>query len=172
MTKQSMTMSALGVLIASLALATGCSKRDETAVAAEQAARSAQEAGAAAKQAANDAATATKEAAVDAKNAAKDAAADATAAAKSAAADAKVATANAADQASNKVSDAVITTSVNAALAGDPQLSALSINVDTDAGRVALKGTAPDATAKDRATALASAVKGVVSVDNQLAIKG
>ena len=162
MTKQSMTMSAVGVLIASLALATtGCSKRDDTQAAADQA-----------KQTATDAANSAKTAAADATAAAKTAAADATVAAKDAAAKAEDATKTAAAQAANKVDDAVITSAVNAALAKDPQLSALRINVDTDAGRVALKGTAPDAASKDRATALASAVKGVVSVDNQLTIKG
>ena len=82
----------------------------------------------------------------------------------------KDASKNAADQASNKVSDALITTAVNAELAKDPKLSALRINVDTDNGRVALKGSAPDPDAKQRATQLASNVKGVVSVDNQLVI--
>ncbi|MET0517392.1 MAG: BON domain-containing protein, partial [Burkholderiaceae bacterium] len=55
-------------------------------------------------------------------------------------------------------------------LAKDSELSALSINVDTRDGRVALKGKAPTLAARDRATQLASAVKGVVSVDNQLVI--
>jgi osmotically-inducible protein OsmY len=95
---------------------------------------------------------------------------DAADATRQAANDVKNATRNAADQASNKVADAVITTSVHAELAKDPALSAVHINVDTDAGRVALKGTAPDAAAKERATQLASAVKGVVSVDNQLTV--
>lgn len=94
---------------------------------------------------------------------AKDAAADM-------AQDAKVAGKNAADEVGSKVSDAVITTSVNAELAKDSQLSALKINVDTSSGRVALRGTAPDASSRERATQLAMAVKGVVSVDNQLTI--
>jgi osmotically-inducible protein OsmY len=150
MNKQTMTMSAAGVLLASLALA-GCDKRDDTQAArtgdtavvqgqptaGEQARRGAEQVADASKQAANDVANATK---------------------------------SAADQASNKVSDAVITTSVNAELAKDPQLSSLRIDVDTDAGRVALKGTAPDAAAKERASQLASSVKGVVSVDNQLQV--
>ncbi|MEO7150897.1 MAG: BON domain-containing protein [Burkholderiaceae bacterium] len=77
---------------------------------------------------------------------------------------------NAGDAAGTKVADAVITTSVNAELVKDKALSALKIDVDTSAGRVALKGTAPSAQARDRATQLASAVKGVVSVDNQLRV--
>ncbi len=66
--------------------------------------------------------------------------------------------------------DVAITAKVNAALAGDTQLSALRINVDTNNGLVELKGTAPDAAARDRATMLASAVDGVMKVENRLTI--
>lgn len=78
----------------------------------------------------------------------------------------------AADKAADKVADAAITASVNAALARDPSLSALRIDVDTVNGTVSLKGTAPDQTARTRATELASAVKGVTNVDNQLEVRG
>ena len=88
----------------------------------------------------------------------------------SAVANATDAARNAGTAAGSKVADAVITTTVNAELVKDPALSALKIDVDTSAGRVALKGSAPSAAAKDRATQLASAVKGVVSVDNQLRV--
>jgi len=74
------------------------------------------------------------------------------------------------DTAGTKVKDGLITSTVNAKLAADKSLSALKIDVDTTNGRVALHGTAPDATARDRATQLASAVDGVVSVDNQLQV--
>ena len=80
------------------------------------------------------------------------------------------ATKDAAKVMGDKVADAVITTSINAELAKDPALSALKINVDTRDGKVMLRGTAPDATARDRATKLASGVKGVTSVDNQLTV--
>lgn len=70
----------------------------------------------------------------------------------------------------SKVEDAAITASVNAELAKDPTLSALRINVDTDNGHVMLRGTAPDKLARDRATRLAAAVKGVSKVDNQLIV--
>lgn len=86
------------------------------------------------------------------------------------AAEAKAATQAAADSVASAVDDAAITASVNAELAKDQQLSALKIDVDTANGRVQLKGSAPDADSKDRATKLAQAVKGVVSVDNQLMI--
>jgi len=72
----------------------------------------------------------------------------------------------------DRVSDAVITTTVNAELAKDPSLSALKIDVDTTDGRVVLHGSAPTEIARERATTLASNVKGVVSVDNQLVVKG
>jgi osmotically-inducible protein OsmY len=71
-------------------------------------------------------------------------------------------------EAKDKVSDAAITTSVKAEIAKDPNLSALKINVDTDNGHVALRGSAPTPEARDHATALASGVKGVVGVDNEL----
>jgi len=72
---------------------------------------------------------------------------------------------------SSKIDDAMITTGVKAELAKATDLSALAINVDTDAGRVALRGTAPNNAARDHATTLAQNVKGVVSVDNQLTVK-
>lgn len=70
----------------------------------------------------------------------------------------------------DKVDDAVITASVKTEIAKDSDLSALSVNVDTDNGRVALRGTAPSTMAKEHATALAAGVKGVTSVDNQLSV--
>ncbi len=68
--------------------------------------------------------------------------------------------------------DASITTQVNAELARDPELSAMKIDVDTNAGKVVLKGTAPSDAARDRAVTLAKAVSGVVDVDNQLRVGG
>lgn len=90
--------------------------------------------------------------------------------AKSAAANAGQTTERAANDVSNKVKDAAITTAVNAKLAQDKSLSAMKIDVDTVNGRVALRGTAPDPAARERATTLAQAVDGVVSVDNQLVV--
>ena len=68
-------------------------------------------------------------------------------------------------------SDATITSSVKLALAKDASLSALKIDVDTQDGRVALNGTAPDAAAKTRASKLAEAVSGVALVDNRLTVR-
>ena len=75
------------------------------------------------------------------------------------------------DTASAKMKDAAITTSINAELTRDKSLSALKINVDTTGGRVLLKGSAPDASSRDRATQLAQRVGGVVGVDNQLEVR-
>jgi hyperosmotically inducible protein len=74
-------------------------------------------------------------------------------------------------EAGDKVADAVITTTVNAEFAKDSGLSATKIDVDTASGRVALRGTAPSAAARDRATELAIRVKGVRSVDNRLTVE-
>lgn len=85
-------------------------------------------------------------------------------------ASARESTSKAADNVGAKIKDAAITTGINAELARDRSLSALKIDVDTSAGRVALRGTAPDTAARERATQLAQKVDGVVSVDNQLQI--
>lgn len=76
----------------------------------------------------------------------------------------------AADGVADKVKDAAITTAVKTELTRDIGMAALDINVDTDAGRVALRGTAPDAAARERAQKLAAGVDGVVAVNNQLLI--
>jgi hyperosmotically inducible protein len=81
-------------------------------------------------------------------------------------------TERAAADVSDKVKDAAITTAVNAKLAQDKTLSAMRIDVDTVDGKVSLRGMAPDPSARERATTLASAVDGVKSVDNQLVVGG
>jgi hyperosmotically inducible protein len=63
-----------------------------------------------------------------------------------------------------------ITVKVKTALAGDAQLSALSINVDTTNKVVILTGPAPSQAAADRASDLAKAVDGVIEVRNQLIV--
>jgi hyperosmotically inducible periplasmic protein len=78
---------------------------------------------------------------------------------------------NVVDSAAAKARDLAITTQVNAQLTRDASLSAMSINVDTAAGHVLLRGTAPDGPSRDRATALAKAVEGVVQVNNELTLK-
>jgi hyperosmotically inducible protein len=83
---------------------------------------------------------------------------------------AKASTAEVVDTIKAETQDATITTKVTAELARDPELTALKIDVDTYAGTVVLKGTAPSESAKDRAYTLARAVSGVVSVENQLRV--
>lgn len=68
------------------------------------------------------------------------------------------------------ISDAVITTKINAALAADDSLKALRIDVDTKDGQVTLSGTAPDANALSRATVLVQSVDGVRGVANRLVV--
>ncbi|HWH82595.1 MAG TPA: BON domain-containing protein [Burkholderiaceae bacterium] len=136
-------MTAVGALVASLALA-GCSKTEQT-----------------------DARNNANDAVATAEQKTRDAGADAKAGMERA----KDATTNAAAKAGDKVDDAMITTSVKTELAKDSSLSALKINVDTDNGKVALKGTAPSTAAREHATVLAQNVKGVVSVDNQLKVQ-
>lgn len=67
--------------------------------------------------------------------------------------------------------DVAITAQVSAALAKDPDLSAIKINVDTNGGAVVLNGPAPSEAARMRASEIAKGVTGVVSVDNRLMLK-
>lgn len=146
MNKPLMTMTAAAVL-ATLALA-GCNKTDTSTSAndmVKQTEQKAKEIGADASKGVAAAKEAGRDLAQDAKQAGNEVA--------------------------DKVSDAVITTSVKAELVKDPSLSALKINVDTAAGRVVLQGSAPSSSARDQAMKLALAVKGVVSVDNQLKVE-
>ena len=97
---------------------------------------------------------------------------EAVAGAKSGANEAKRAATETGSTVSAAASDAMITTKVNAALVADDKLRATKIDVDTSNGRVVLNGAAPDAASRERATSLARAVDGVVSVDNRLTVSG
>ena len=77
---------------------------------------------------------------------------------------------NAANSAAALADDASITARISAALAKDPDLSAIKIDVDTKAGAVRLSGPAPSEAAKDRASNLAKSVEGVTSVNNELVV--
>jgi osmotically-inducible protein OsmY len=70
------------------------------------------------------------------------------------------------------VDDVAIGTKIKAALAADPELSALKINVDTKQGAVSLKGEVKTIALRRKAEELARKVEGVKSVDNQLVITG
>lgn len=95
----------------------------------------------------------------------------ASSAARDAAKDATSALQEAARQSGNAVDDAAITATVKTEIVRDPELSALSINVDTAKGEVTLRGEAPNAAARDRARQIAASVKGVTKVNNELTLK-
>lgn len=142
---------------------------------ASEAAADVREAGRDAKQAiteaGRDAKQATSEAGRDAKQATAEAGRDLRQAAGEATRDARQAAGQAADVVGNKSKDLAITAEVNAKLVKDPALSALAINVDTNNGRVVLRGNAPDTAARSRATDLARVVDGVVAVSNELNVQ-
>jgi hyperosmotically inducible protein len=154
MNQRLMTLTAIGAVAASLAMA-GCSPRDR-----QQAADNTDQTMAQSDQKARDMGQDARQSADRARQEAREAAQDA-----------KTATNDAGAKIGDKVADAVITTTVKAEIAKDSSLSAMRINVDTDSGRVILRGTAPSSQAREHATALASGVKGVVSVDNQLTVE-
>ncbi|MDO5692548.1 MAG: BON domain-containing protein [Pseudomonadota bacterium] len=191
MTKNSHTRPAAIALAVLMAAALGaCSKSEQEQAerkvdqAANQAAEAgrelkadAQEAGreikAEAQEAGREAAAAGRELKEDAAQAGRELkadAAEATAAARAEVAKAGEAIKEGARDAAGLASDVAITTSVNAKLAADPELSALRINVDTKDGAVTLNGPAPTQAAKDRASTLAREVEGVKSVTNNLSI--
>ncbi len=78
---------------------------------------------------------------------------------------------DATDKAAAVIDDSAITAAVSAGLAKDPDLSAIRVDVDTKGGIVTLTGPAPTSAAKERASQIATGVKGVSSVNNQLVIK-
>jgi hyperosmotically inducible periplasmic protein len=67
-------------------------------------------------------------------------------------------------------SDATVTGRVNTAFARDDVVSAWDINVDTFRGHVTLEGSVPSQDAISRAVQIASAQKGVESVEARLEI--
>ena len=79
-------------------------------------------------------------------------------------------TAVAADRVAGALNDTGITAAVKTALAADPSLSALKIEVNTTQGVVRLDGPAPDPRSRERAGVLAAAPDGVRQVDNRLVV--
>jgi hyperosmotically inducible periplasmic protein len=113
----------------------------------------------------------TEQAAKNATSEAKSSMASAEAKIEQSGAQAKESAKEAAATMGEKFDDASITASVSAGLAKDPELSAIKIDVDTKNGVVNLSGPAPTTNARERATEIAKAVKGVNSVNNQLTVK-
>ena len=68
--------------------------------------------------------------------------------------------------------DATIGTKMKTALAADPELSALKINVDTTQGHVRLRGEVKTIVLRRKAEDMARKIEGVKSVDNQLMVTG
>ncbi|NCT84360.1 MAG: BON domain-containing protein [Comamonadaceae bacterium] len=78
-----------------------------------------------------------------------------------------------ADTAKVWVKDSVVTTKIKAQLAASKVSSLAMVHVETDAdGWVQLTGKVASQAEKDRAEAIARAVDGVKSVDNQLTVTG
>ena len=77
-----------------------------------------------------------------------------------------------ADRAEMVLQDATITATVKAELARDTALGAETIAVTTQRGLVEMRGKAPDIASRERATRIALAVNGVLSVENRLTVDG
>jgi len=73
--------------------------------------------------------------------------------------------------ASEKIEDATVSTRVKAVLSSDKQLGDSKIDVDTKNGVGTLTGAVANNQARDHALELARNVKGVNSVNDQLAVK-
>jgi hyperosmotically inducible periplasmic protein len=73
--------------------------------------------------------------------------------------------------AGEKLGDATVSTRVKAVLSADKQLGDMKIDVDTKNGVVTLSGAVANNEARDHALELARNVKGVNSVNDQLAVK-
>ena len=67
--------------------------------------------------------------------------------------------------------EAMLTAKVHAAMAKDPGLKTLAINVDSEGSTVTLKGEVDSAATKTKAEQAAKQVEGVNSVKNQLTVK-
>lgn len=70
-----------------------------------------------------------------------------------------------------KIDDAGITTKVKTGLSADKDLNASRIEVDTEAGVVTLRGSAPTDAARQRASEIARNVKDVKDVKNLMTVQ-
>ena len=73
--------------------------------------------------------------------------------------------------AGNVVDDGAISAAVKTALAGDERIKANQIDINTRNGVVLLAGFADTAAARTAAFDIARGIKGVIKVDNQIAVK-
>ncbi len=70
------------------------------------------------------------------------------------------------------IDDSVVTSSVKAALLGDPDIKSFDFKVETRKGEVLLSGFVDNQMQLDRATAATRTVSGVKSVQNNVILKG
>lgn len=145
----------LGSLALVLALS-ACGKKDDDKTAGQQL---------------DSAISKTQQAAEEAKAKTESSMASAGTAMKDAAQNAESSAKELASKAPETLDDVAITAAVSAGLAKDPDLSAIKINVDTKNGAVTLNGSAPTEAAREKASSIAKAVKGVNSVENKLVLK-
>lgn len=145
----------LGSLALVLALS-ACGKKDDDKTAGQQL---------------DSAISKTQQAAEEAKAKTESSMASAGTAMKDAAQNAESSAKELASKAAETLDDVAITAAVSAGLAKDPDLSAIKINVDTKNGAVTLNGSAPTEAAREKASSIAKAVKGVNSVENKLVLK-
>ena len=75
------------------------------------------------------------------------------------------------ESAGEYVDDTTITTRVKADILGDPALKVLQVNVETMQGVVQLSGFVDSQKSEDRAVAIASHVRGVKSVKDDLVVR-
>ncbi|HEY9277307.1 MAG TPA: BON domain-containing protein [Methylotenera sp.] len=75
------------------------------------------------------------------------------------------------ERAGDYIDDAVITTKVKAAILNEPALKSYEVNVETYKGVVQLSGFVSTEAEVIKAAGLASSIKGVVSVKNDLRVK-
>lgn len=73
-------------------------------------------------------------------------------------------------KAGKAIDDTAITAAVKAGILAEPGLKVLKIDVDTKDGQVMLTGSADSAENVQRETQIATAIQGVKSVDNRLAV--
>jgi osmotically-inducible protein OsmY len=69
------------------------------------------------------------------------------------------------------VDDTTITANVKAAFVGDPKVQAMQVNVETMQGVVQLSGFVDSTATEQRAVGLASRVKGVKSVKDNIVVR-
>ena len=75
-----------------------------------------------------------------------------------------------ASEAGKAVDDATLTAKVKSALVAEPNLKSMTINVDSTAGVVTLKGTTDSQENRQKAALIASTVEGVRDVRNELVV--